>query len=104
MGGYTDIDRKDIGCEVVDPIHLAGYTKQESVLADTRKRTCPTSFEVLVAVHLRIPFVLETKLRQQVNGQGCFEAPQCSYIPMMEMFLDITTLKDEDASPRSRAV
>jgi len=59
----------------VDPIHLAGYMKQESVLADTHKRTCRTSFEVLIAVHLRIPFVLDTKLRQQVNGQGCFEAP-----------------------------
>jgi len=40
----TDIDRKGIGCEIVDPIHLAGYMKQESVLAGAHDRTFPASF------------------------------------------------------------
>jgi hypothetical protein len=34
----------------VDPIHLGGYMKQESVLADAHERICRASFEVVVAV------------------------------------------------------
>lgn len=84
----------------MDPIHLAGYMKQESVLADTHKRICPKSFEV-PAVHLRIPFVLDTKLRQQVRTR-MFRSTVVFLYSKMEMFLDITTLKDEDiALPRN---
>lgn len=64
----TDTDRKGKGYKVVDPIHLAGYMKQYSVLEDTHRPTSRSSFEVLVAIQLRIPLVLDMKLRELVNG------------------------------------